>query len=94
MLAVHSPTQVNKAPNETAVESEQVKRASSEIIHFFPTRGMSGGIPGGTAGQSGQERQQLAGTGAGSTGNESGDTAGRQIEAARGQGLSGQGGVF
>ena len=56
--------------------------------------GMSGGIPGGTAGQSGQERQDVAGTGAGATGNQSGDTAGRQIEGARGQGLSGQVGVY
>ena len=55
---------------------------------------MSGGIPGGTSGKSGQERQDVAGTGAGATGNQSGDTAGRQIEGARGQGLSGQGGVF
>ncbi len=55
---------------------------------------MSGGIEGGTAGKSGQERKDVAGTGAGDTGNQSGDTAGRQIEGASGQGLSGQGGVF
>lgn len=55
--------------------------------------GMSGGIEGGTAGKSGQERKDVAGTGAGS-GNNSADTAGRQIEGASGQGLSGQGGVF
>ena len=55
--------------------------------------GMSGGIEGGTAGKSGQERKDVAGTGAGS-GNSSADTAGRQIEGASGQGLSGQGGVF
>lgn len=55
--------------------------------------GMSGGIDGGTAGKSGQERKDVAGTGAGS-GNSSADTAGRQIEGASGQGLSGQGGVF
>lgn len=57
------------------------------------TGGMSGGIEGGTAGKSGQERKDVAGTGAGS-GNNSADTAGRQIEGASGQGLSGQGGVF
>lgn len=55
--------------------------------------GMSGGIEGGTAGNGGQERKDVAGTGAGS-GNNSADTAGRQIEGASGQGLSGQGGVF
>lgn len=55
--------------------------------------GMSGGIEGGTAGKSGQERKDVAGTGAGS-GNSSADTAGRQLEGASGQGLSGQGGVF
>ena len=54
---------------------------------------MSGGIEGGTAGKSGQERKDVAGTGAGS-GNSSADTAGRQLEGASGQGLSGQGGVF
>ncbi len=58
------------------------------------TGGMSGGIEGGTAGKSGQERKDVAGTGAGDTGNQSGDTAGRQIEGASNQGLSGQGGVF
>ena len=53
---------------------------------------MSGGIEGGTAGKSGQERKDVAGTGAG--GNQSGDTAGKQLEGAANQGLSGQGGVF
>ena len=56
------------------------------------TGGMSGGIEGGTAGKSGQERKDVAGTGAGS--NQSGDTAGKQLEGASNQGLSGQGGVF
>ena len=53
----------------------------------------SGGIEGGTAGKGGQERREVAGTGAG-RGSDSADTAGRQTEAASGQGLSGQGGVF
>lgn len=64
------------------------------MVSMISVGGMSGGIPGGTQGKSGQERQDVSGTGAGATGNESGDTAGRQIEGARGQGLSGQGGVF
>ena len=54
---------------------------------------MSGGIEGGTAGKSGNERRAVAGTGAG-RGSDSADTQITQAEGASGQGLSGQGGVF
>ena len=74
-------------PNQSCCGSFSHKR------ECYFAGGMSGGIEGGTAGKSGQERKDVAGTGAGS-GNSSADTAGRQIEGASGQGLSGQGGVF